>query len=390
MLKSNVSYSTDKDSFTAGKACAEKAVVDLIETKVAFVFSSVKYNQNKLLEGAKSVLGTAPIIGCTSSGAIIVPAGVVSSESGFAGMLAIGDDETAVGVAGSERGKNPRETGKKVAKEAMAKVGTDKAPAYVYMIASPGEEEEYVKGIEDVVGCVPVFGGSAADDSISGDWKIFTNDKCFSNGVAVAFFYTNKSIRNKYTGAYHETVNSGIVTKLNGRRQLVEIDGKPALNVYAKWTGKKVKDLVGMNLLSASVTEPLGVKDRLGSLIARRHPMIGNEDLSMNVGNNLAINTAVIQMQASVDELIEATGKTLKNVRTNLPCEAGAYLLIHSGERKLGINERIEEVAERLKKEAKGVPFLTVFTFGEYGTEDHGENTCGRLMLSFTGFGKNK
>ena len=83
-------------------------------------------------------------------------------------------------------------------------------------------------------------------------------------------------------------------------------------------------------------------------------------------------------------------GKTLKNVRTNLPCEAGAYLLIHSGERKLGMNERIEEVAERLKKEAKGVPFLTVFTFGEYGTEDHGENTCGRLMLSFTGFGKNK
>lgn len=50
-------------------------------------------------------------------------------------------------------------------------------------------------------------------------------------------------------------------------------------------------------------------KDRLGSLIAIRHPMIGNEDLSMNVGNNLAINTAVIQMQASVDELIEATGK---------------------------------------------------------------------------------
>ena len=56
-----------------------------------------------------------------------------------------------------------------------------------------------------------------------------------------------------------------------------------------------------MNLLSASVTEPLGVKDRLGSLIAIRHPMIGNEDLSLNVGNNLAINTAAIQMQASVD-----------------------------------------------------------------------------------------
>ena len=70
MLKSNVSYSTDKDSFSAGKACAEKAVVDLMETKVAFLFSSIKYDQNKLLEGAKSVLGTAPIIGCTSSGGL--------------------------------------------------------------------------------------------------------------------------------------------------------------------------------------------------------------------------------------------------------------------------------------------------------------------------------
>ena len=103
MLKSNGSYSTDKDSFVAGKSCAEKAVVDLCETKVAFLFSSVKYDQKKLIEGAKSVLGTAPIIGCTSSGAIIVPDGVISSDNGFAGMLAIGDNETAVGVAGSEK-----------------------------------------------------------------------------------------------------------------------------------------------------------------------------------------------------------------------------------------------------------------------------------------------
>ena len=280
MLKSNVSYSTDKDSFAAGKACAQKAVVDLNETKIAFLFSSVKYDQNKLIEGAKSVLGTAPIIGCTSSGAIIVPDGVIASENGFAGMLAIGDDETAVGVAALERGKNPRETGRKVAKEAMEKVGTDRSPAYFYMVASPAEEEEYVKGIEDVIGTVPFFGGSAADDSVSGDWKIFTADKCFSDGVAVAFFYTNKPIVNKYTGAYHETVNSGVITKVNGKRQLVEIDGKPAINVYSKWTGKKTKDLMGGNLLVSTITEPLGVKDRLGSLVAIRHPIPVNDSIN--------------------------------------------------------------------------------------------------------------
>ncbi len=91
----------------------------------------------------------------------------------------------------------------------------------------------------------------------------------------------------------------------------------------------------------------------MGSLIAIRHPMVGNEDLSMNIGNNLAINTAVIQMQASVDELIDSTGKTLKTVRTSLPCEAGAYLLVHCGGRKLGIGDRIDEVAKQLKKKQK-------------------------------------
>lgn len=389
MLKSNVSYSTDKDSYEAGRACAEKAVVDLIETKVAFLFSSVKYDQYKLLDGAKSVLGTAPIIGCTSSGAIIVPDGVISSENGFAGMLAIGDNETAVGVAASEREKSPRETGRKVALDAMAKVGTDRSPAYFYMVASPAEEEEYAKGIADVIGNVPFFGGSAADDAAKEDWKIFTNDKCFTDGVAVAFFYTNKPMVNKYTGAYHETINSGVITKIKDKRQLVEIDGKLAINVYAKWTDKKVKELMGEKILTSATTSPLGVKDRLGNLIAIRQPMSTNEDFSINIGNNIAVNTAVIQMEASVDELIESTGKTLKQVRTNLTTEAGAYLLVHNASRKIAIGDRIEEVAKQLKREANGVPFLTVFTSGEYGSEDHGENTCGGLMLSFTGFAKN-
>ena len=116
--------------------------------------------------------------------------------------------------------------------------------------------------------------------------------------------------------------------------------------------------------------------------------MSSNEDYSMNIGNHLAVNTAVIQMEATVDELIDSTGKTLKEVRKELSEEVGAYLLVHCGGRKLGIGDRIDEVAKQLKKEAKGVPFMTIFTFGEYGSKEHGANTCGGLMLSFTGFGK--
>ena len=388
MLKSNVGWSTNVDSYTQGKESAAKAVVDLIQTKVAFLYTSVDCNVEKVLEGAKAELGTAPIIGCTSSAGMIVPEGFISSENGFTGIMALGDPDMNVGVASSPRGDDPRETGRRVAKEAMQKAGRTDAPAYFYMVASPAEEEFYIKGIEDVIGRVPVFGGSAADNTVEGKWSIYTNDKVFSDGVAVAFFYTDKKMANVFTGAYHETTNSGVITKIKGKRTLMEIDGVSAIKKYSTWTGKKMKDLEGDNLLVATITAPLGVKDRLGDLIAIRHPMYGNKDGSMNIGANLAVNTAVIQMEASVDELINSTGKTLKETNKMLGEDAGAYLLVHCGGRRLGIGDRIDEVAKQLKKEAKGVPFITVFTFGEYGVKDHGANTTGGLMLSFTAFAK--
>lgn len=388
MLKSNVGWSTNADSYKQGKESAEKAVVDLVQTKVAFLYTSVDSDVEKVLEGAKSELGTAPIIGCTSSAGIITSEGFISSENGFTGILALGDPDLNVGVASSPRNENPRETGKKVAQEAMKNAGRNDSPAYFYMVASPAEEEEYIKGIQDVIGVVPVFGGSAADNTVEGKWSIYTNYNKFSDGVAVAFFYTDKEMKNVFTGAYHETTNSGIITEIKGKRTLVSIDGEPAVKKYAQWTGKKLKDLEGSNLLVQTITEPLGVKDRLGDLIAIRHPMFANDDQSMNIGANLAVNTAVIQMEASVDELIDSTGKTMKELNKEMNTEVGAYLLVHCGGRRLGIGDRINEVAAQLKKEANGVPFMTVFTFGEYGVKDHGANTTGGLMLSFTAFGK--
>ena len=387
MLKSNVGWSTQEDSFKQGKDSAEKAVVDLVQTKVAFLYTSVDCDVKKVIEGAKEELGTAPIIGCTSSAGIIVPDGFISGEKGFTGILALGDPDLVVGVAGSSKKKSARETGKNVTIEAMQKAGKDCIPAYAYVVASPGEEEEYIKGMEDVVGRIPIFGGSAADNTVEGKWSIFTNDTVFADGVAIALFYTDKKMTNVFTGEYNETTNSGVITEIEGKRTLKTIDGVPACKKYAEWTGAKAKDLEGGNLLVTTVTAPLGVKDRLGDLIAIRHPMFGNKDKSMNIGANLAVNTAVIQMEATVDELIDATGKTMKEVNKEAG-DIGAYLLVHCGGRRLAIGDRVDEVAKQLKKEAKGVPFLTIFTFGEYGVKDHGANTTGGLMLSFTAFDK--
>lgn len=395
MLKSNVGYSINPDNFFSGKETAAKATTNLENVKLGFLYSSVNSDIKEIVKGIKEVTD-APVIGCTSSGAIMVPDGIITSEHGFSGMLALDDPDMVVGVACHEAGKDARAIGRKVAIEAVENAKSTRAPSYFYMVASPRQEEDYLMGIQDVIGRVPMFGGSAADDTVEGNWKIICNDKIFSDGVAVAFFYTDNEIATTFTGAYRETGNVGIITEVQDNRTIVSIDGISSLQKYARWIGVPTNTLQGQNLLVASITRPLGVKDPLGNLTVVRHPMFGNDmgtktvtDDTITLGNKAVAGTAIIQLEATIDELIESAGNTLKDVKKQLYTEPAAYVLVHCGGRKLGIGDRIEEVHKQLVKEARGVPFITVFTFGEYGYDEHSANICGGLMLSFTAFGKN-
>lgn len=394
MLNAKVGYSKITDAFEAGVETAKKATEGL-KPKVGLLFNSVGYDSKKLMEGIRSVANDFDVIGCTSSAGILVPEGYMIDEAGTAEMLVLDDKELTVACYGMPKKKSARETGREVALKALEKAGLDYAPDYFFMSASPGAEEDYIKGIQDVIGRVPCFGGSAADNTVEGKWSMFYNDTIFSDGVVVAFFYTPKTIATVYTGAYNETDNVGIITEVKDNRTLCKIDGVSALKKYAEWIGSTPEELKGGNLLTASITKPLGIKSPLGGLTAIRHPMFGDdmntktaEDDVMSIGNNLVEKTAIIQMEATVDELIKSTGTVMKELKKKCP-NAGAYLLIHCGGRRLGIGERMDEVYDQIKKEAGDVPFVTVFTFGEYGyTDDEQSNAAGGLMLSFTAFEK--
>jgi len=388
IMKMNVGYSINPDAYMSGSETAKMAG----NAKLGLFFTSCVMDQNKLVEGVKSVLPNTPVIGCTSSAGIVVSgAGYIDNETGYSGMMAFDGEDLTVGVAGSAKTEeSAREIGKRIAREAIKNSGLTKIPSYFYMVASPVEEEEYLKGIQDVIGRVPMFGGSAADNTVEGKWSIICNDNIFADGCAVAFFYANNECKTNYTGAYDITKNMGIITKVKDKRTLVEIDGVPALQKYSEWTGKSIDSLKENNLLTETILAPLGVKDILGDVLAVRHPMFGNDDLSMNIGANLEEGTAIIQLSGTVDSLIESNHKTVDELNQMMKKPAEGYFLVHCGGRRLGIAlaGREKEIYEDVKKSVGDKPFLMVFTFGEYGYRNHSANTCGGLSLSFTGFSK--
>ena len=384
MFKTKVGYSENADAFKSGAETA--AMAQLADAKVGLLFTSVVLDQAEVVKGIRSVAGTH-VLGCTSSAAICVKDGYLNKETGYSGIMAFGGD-VEVGVAGAAKpeGGCARTIGRELAKEALAQLGGAE-PDYFFMTASPAEEEKYIAGIQDVIGDVPVFGGSAADNTVEGKWSIICDDKIFADGCAIALFASKAPRCNIYTGQFKESDNFGVMTKVVDNRCLVEIDGEPALKKYCEWTGKDEEACAGGNLLVETIFNPLGVKDIVGRVTAIRHPMAANEDGSMNIGAQLIEKTAVIQMELTPDEMVAANPKTIKEVDE---CLGGAdsYFLVHCGGRRLGLQleGKEDQIYPAVKEVTGDKEFLMVFTFGEYGTAEHSANTVGGLSLSFTGF----
>ena len=390
MLKTKVGYSQNIDAFNSGVETARMANV-IENPQVGLLFTSCVQDQNKIMEGIKSVLGDVPVVGCTSSAAICTQDGYLNKETGYSGMMLFGGDCEVVTAGSRKTNEEPREIGRRIAKEAISKLkGTDKEPDYFFMSASPANEEEYLKGIQDVIGNIPVFGGSAADNTVEGKWSILNSGEAYSDGCVIAIFYTNAEMKNLYTGAYHETGNVGVITKVVNGRTLVEIDHEPALKKYAEWTGKDMASLMGSNLLTETICAPLGVKDPIGKVVAVRHPMFANDDLSMNIGADLAENTAVIQLSNTPEGILMANEDTIAKLNGLMNTPVNSYFLVHCGGRRLGL--ALSQIEDRIyptvKKSSPDKEFFMVFTFGEYGEGDHSSNTVGGLSLSFTGFGE--
>lgn len=389
MFKANVGSSTAAEARDAGREAAMQAAEGLDAIDVAMVYCSCDYEVEDVIEGVKEVMPEVPILGNTSfTGVIVSGAGYVGGDEPFVGIMAFSDPEMTVCVTSADRAENddPVSAGEAMALTALDAAEEDYAADYFYMAASPAEEEFYVKGISNVMGRIPLFGGSAADNTIAGNWKLYTDGDSFADGCIAAFFWGGPDMTNMFTGAYRETDDFGVITKIDGIRTIAEIDGVPAAKKYQEWTSCSDDDIAGGNLLAYSVTSPLGVKDRLGDLIAIRHPMNGNDDFSINVGNNLAEKTCVIRMEATVDELIQSVPDTLQALIDQMPGDPLAFHLVHCGGRRAGIDARINEVADAVAQVAGDVPYIVEFTFGEYGFVSDNNNTCGGLMLSFTGF----
>ncbi|MGB0733837.1 MAG: FIST signal transduction protein, partial [Pontibacterium sp.] len=215
-----------------------------------------------LREALVTALPRVEMHGCSSCQGVMSQRGFHSEQGASLGLWAILDDDGDYGTAAVPLSNNLAETGERAVAEAMANAGRmGEVPELIWFSSTPGYEETLIESIQGVVGNnVPIAGGSAADNTVAGNWSLFNASQSLQEGLVVTLLYPSVNTSSAFLSGYSPTETSGVVTKAQGRT-IIEIDGKPAAQVYNDWIGSPFEPKIldqGGNVLADTTLYPLG------------------------------------------------------------------------------------------------------------------------------------
>ncbi|MEO1702311.1 MAG: FIST N-terminal domain-containing protein [Pseudomonadota bacterium] len=348
-----------------------------------------------LHQDLSNILHANNIHGATSCLGVMANAGGTDGVGAFA----ISDPEGAYGTGFAHFDMPVAKAAEEATKRAMANAGRiGEQPALVWVSATPGHEEQVITGIEAVIGrdAAPIIGGSAADNSVEGNWYVMSKTEMAASGVVVSVLFPSVQVSFAYQNGYSPTHHSGVVSSAEGRT-IKRIDGRLALDVYHEWTGGAVAPLdtdeTSRPILSESTFWPLGREvSRLGDvpLYLLAHPAVANQDKSIELFADVYEGETITQMNGTERSLIERAGRvaSLACASGSLPQnEVAGALMVYCGGCMLSVRDEIDQVASGVTQALAGAPFLGTFTFGEQGALLRAGNRHGNLMISCVVFG---
>jgi len=390
-MKVATSWSTSQGAQAIDSAY--QALFDQLGATPSFLVLSctTDHDPDTLLQVLHQQISNTPLIGATSCLGVMTQSGFHGENGSGLGLYGMLDTDGNYGVGAAAIGDDPRQAAKQAVSKALIQANCPgEVPAMIWMSAAPGHEEALIEGIADVLGSeVPVAGGSAADNTVSGEWRQFANDESFSDAVVVAALFPSTEIIYAFHSGYEPTELKGIATKTEGRL-LKEIDGKPAAKIYDQWAGGIINNSLkgGGNILADTTLQPFGrVAGYIGKIpyYQLSHPDTVTRDGGLTLFTDIEQGEELILMRGSPDSLISRAGRVASSALDTYNAKAddvAGALVIYCAGCMLTVQSRIDEVVSSVCDVLPETPFLGAFTFGEQGCFIGGENRHGNLMIS--------
>ncbi|MGL6261801.1 FIST signal transduction protein [Vibrio sp. WXL210] len=350
-------------------------------------YYSQEFEPNHLQSELKSAFPDTPIVACSTCRGVFSDKGVHFGT--VVGVMAIYDDAASSYTTLVAQIPTKQQTRQSIhaaldsALEQVDRIG--ELPSFILCHPTPGLEESVVSAIDDYfISPVPIVGGSASDNRVWGLWSLFDESQCSQSGVALMLFYTKTKCTHSFSSGYSKTPFSGVVTKSCGR-EIFEIDGEPAEQVYRRWIAEYASVDVPLHFEFDLVTKySLGRK--VGELFDHSyyklsHPIrVSNQEGAILLFTDIQEGDRVTMMDGNQDEMILRPARVLQDASIgNTP--QGAIFVICAGP-MMYLKEDIRQVYHHIVDALGSTPFLSPFTFGEQGRFIGGEIAHANLMVT--------
>jgi hypothetical protein len=322
-------------------------------------------------------------------------------------IITITSEDIDFGVGSADYNAYPslKEAAKTAVLDAIKNAGRteDELPNVVLITPTLGLEDEAVEGIEEIVGKeIPILGGTTGGPVFG----VFGKDEIYEKGISLAVIYTDLPLGWVFEGGFDVISEyTGVVTKVDGQA-IVEIDKRPALDVYNEWLDGEI------DRLYAEVEDPAVIRDMLTLHPVYRkytsadgtiyqlfsHPWPKDDTLK-----DRSVMTSTNIKEGERIYLSQGTWEILLNRIGTLPTKAKAQGGINADYRPLfgigyicgGVMGTIPEV-EREKMSVminhanNNAPFIATFTWGEQGHYPGLGSKHGNLQTGFLVIGTKK
>jgi len=365
MIKAGVGRSNNSDAIKAGAEAAKEAIDKAGgKANLIVVFSTVAYDQKKMLEGVRLVSKDIPLVGCSDSGEITAE----GSVSKYVAVMALNSDtiDFTIGI-GKGTDKDSFVAGKEAAEEVKRKA---KKSISLFVMLLDGLAENgaaAVRGVQAVFGKnFPIMGGSAGDDFLFKKTYEYCNDQVLTNSMIGIGLSGDFSFG---VGVRHGWEPIGLpmkVTKAKGSK-LIEVNNRLALSIYEDYFGKKSEELIKEPIARMAYTYPLGMSVEGSPELLIRDVVIANEKGEITCAAEIPEGSEIRLMLGDPEKAIQAAKEAAENALAQLREAKPKVIFVFdcmARNKLLGarIGEEISAIQDVLGKD---VPLIGFYTYGE-------------------------
>jgi len=365
MIKTGVGKSNNPDAAKAGAEAAKEALTEAGDkANLIIVFSTIAYDQEKMLEGVRSVSKEIPLAGCSDFGEI-TNEGPVSKH---VAVMALSSDTInfTIGI-GEGTDKDSHKAGAMAAREVKEKT-KEETSLFVMLLDGLAENgAAAVRGVQEVFGKnFPIMGGSAGDDFLFQKTYQYYNDQVLTNAMV------GIGLSGKFSfgvGVKHGWEPIGLpmkVTKAVGGK-LIEVNNRPALSIYEDYFGRKAEELIKEPIARMAYTYPLGMSVEGSPELLIRDVVIANEKGEITCAAEIPEGSEIRLMLGDSDKAIQSAKEAAENALAQLKgTKPKAIFVFNCVARHKLLGARIgEEIMAIQNVLGEEVPLIGFYTYGE-------------------------